>query len=107
LKLNSTRQDYASIRGGFRSYPGNSLRLTARKVKNFISPAQLVLYNKAYQTFIDDVDYVDLMASQRIQKRGSDAELSKAVTNVNLTYKEFMKTVILSVPPADTAAAQL
>lgn len=68
-------------------------------MKNFIDPAQLVLYNKAYSTFIDDVDYVDLMASQRLQKRGSDEALSKAITNVNLTYKEFMKTVILSVPP--------
>jgi hypothetical protein len=68
-------------------------------VKNFIDPAQLVLYNKAYSTFIDDVDYVDLMASQRLQKRGSDEALTKAITNVNLTYKEFMKTVILSVPP--------
>lgn len=73
-------------------------------MKNFIDPAQLILYNKAYQTFIDDVDYVDLMASQRIQKRGSDEALRKAVTNVNLTYKEFMKTVVLSVPP--TAASQ-
>lgn len=68
-------------------------------MKNFIDPAQLVLYNKAYSTFIDDVDYVDLMASQRLQKRGSDEALTKAITNVNLTYKEFMKTVILSVPP--------
>jgi hypothetical protein len=34
-----------------------------------------------------------------LQKRGSDEALSKAITNVNLTYKEFMKTVILSVPP--------
>lgn len=74
-------------------------------MKNFIDPAQLILYNKAYATFIDDVDYVDLMASQRLQKRGSDEALSKAVTNVNLTYKEFMKTVILSVPPAVAAVA--
>jgi len=92
-------KEYGSIRGGFRSYPGNSLRLTARKVKNFLEPTALAPYTKAYQTFIDDVDYVDLMASQRMQKRGSDEELKKAVTKVNLTYKLFMNTVAITPPP--------
>jgi hypothetical protein len=59
----------------------------------------LAPYTKAYQTFIDDVDYVDLMASQRMQKRGSDEELKKAVVKVNLTYKLFMNTVIITAPP--------
>ena len=67
-------------------------------MKNFIDPAQLILYNKAYAIFIDDVDYVDLMASQLMQKRGSIEQLTKAVTNVNRTYKDFMATVILNTP---------
>lgn len=68
-----------------------------------MEPAQLILYNKAYAIFIDDVDYVDLMASQLMQKRGSVEQLTKAVSNVNRTYKDFMKTVIL---PAPAVAAQ-
>ena len=72
-------------------------------MKNFLEPAQLVLYNKAYATFIDDVDYVDLMASQLLQKRGSIEQLTKAVKNVNITYKLWMETVILTAPPAQAA----
>ena len=68
-----------------------------------MEPSQLILYNKAYAIFIDDVDYVDLMASQLMQKRGSIEQLTKAVTNVNRTYLEFMKTVVL---PAPAVAAQ-
>lgn len=68
-----------------------------------MEPSQLILYNKAYAIFIDDVDYVDLMASQLMQKRGSVEQLTKAVTNVNRTYLEFMKTVVL---PAPAVAAQ-
>ena len=51
-------------------------------MKNFIDPAQLILYNKAYAIFIDDVDYVDLMASQLMQKRGSVEQLSKAMSMI-------------------------
>ena len=68
-----------------------------------MEPAQLILYNKAYAIFIDDVDYVDLMASQLMQKRGSVEQLTKAVSNVNRTYLEFMKTVVI---PAPAIAAQ-
>lgn len=74
-------------------------------MKNFIEPASLASYTKAYQTFIDDVDYVDLMASQRMQKRGSDEELKKAVVKVNLTYKLFINTVKITAPPPPLAQA--
>ena len=33
-----------------------------------------------------------------MQKRGSIEQLTKAVTNVNRTYKDFMATVILNTP---------
>jgi hypothetical protein len=95
-------QDYYSMRAGLRSSPASALRLTSRKVRNWLDPTQRDIYLKAYQTMIENVDNLDSLAGKRLQDASSDEALNKAIVDTLSSYSAFLSTVVF--PPLPEGA---
>lgn len=98
-------QDYRSIRQSLRSQPIGSLRLTARKVKMYLEPAEVSQFSKVYQKMIDDLDNVDYIASLRIRDASNDSELKKALEAIKLSYNTFLALVEVPLSPTPGPSA--
>ena len=103
------------MRSGLRSNPAGGLRLTARKLKNYIEPTNLNKYTEKYSAMIDSIDNVDYYANLRIRegkqfqgaplataglvmgtqelKKVEDTEMKVALTKAITQYDEFLQVI--------------
>lgn len=92
-------KDYFSIRQGLREGPTQELRKTCRKLEKYLPADQLDPFKKTYAVMIDNMNYMDVLALQRVQGSGvpdegkKDEGMVKAIDSTVSSYEAMLKTI--------------
>lgn len=87
------QNDYESIRASLRVQPAGSLRLTVRKYKNFLTDDKKKEFMNKYNSMINNLDDMDVLASKRLIGGSTDDAVRRAADNLIQSYDTMMAVV--------------